>query len=228
MSRKYVIAIDGPAGSGKSTAAKNLAVKLGFTYLDTGAMYRAVTYLALRNKIVDDTEAVIEMTKNLSIQLQYENGTTRVFANDEEVTDNIRTPEVNSKVSEISTIPEVRKELVRMQKMIGNNNNIIAEGRDVTTVVFPDADLKIYMTASIDERAKRRFNEFREKKADITLDEVKANIEKRDRIDSGRKVSPLKKADDAIEFDNSNLTIDEEIELLLTQVNNILYKSVNQ
>lgn len=228
MSRKYVIAIDGPAGSGKSTAAKSLAVKLGFTYLDTGAMYRAVTYLALRNKIVDDTEAVIEMTKNLSIQLQYENGTTRVFANDEEVTDNIRTPEVNSKVSEISTIPEVRKELVRMQKMIGNNNNIIAEGRDVTTVVFPDADLKIYMTASIDERAKRRFNEFREKKADITLDEVKANIEKRDRIDSGRKVSPLKKADDAIEFDNSNLTIDEEIELLLTQVNNILYKSVNQ
>jgi len=228
MSRKYVIAIDGPAGSGKSTAAKNLAVKLGFTYLDTGAMYRAVTYLALRNKIVDDTEAVIEMTKNLSIQLQYENGTTRVFANDEEVTDNIRTPEVNSKVSEISTIPEVRKELVRMQKMIGDNNNIIAEGRDVTTVVFPDADLKIYMTASIDERAKRRFNEFREKKADITLDEVKANIEKRDRIDSGRKVSPLKKADDAIEFDNSNLTIDEEIELLLTQVNNILYKSVNQ
>ncbi len=226
MSKKYVIAIDGPAGSGKSTAAKNLAVKLGFTYLDTGAMYRAVTYLALRNNIVDNPEAVIEMTKNLSIQLKFENGITRVFVNNEEVTEYIRTPEVNSKVSEISTIPEVRKELVRIQKKIGQDNNIIAEGRDVTTVVFPDADFKIYMTASIEERAKRRFNEFKEKKADITLDEVKANIEKRDKIDSGREVSPLKKADDAIEFDNSYMSIDEEIEVLLKKVNELLSKKL--
>lgn len=224
MSKKFIIAIDGPAGSGKSTAAKNLARKLGFTYLDTGAMYRAVTFLAIKNNIAEDIAAVINMTRNVSLQLKFENGVTRVFANDEEITEQIRSAEVNSKVSEISVIPEVRSELVRLQKKIGEDNSIIAEGRDVTTVVFPHADLKIYMTASLEERAKRRFKEFQEKKADITLEEVKANIEKRDRIDSGREVSPLKKADDALEFDNSNMSIDEEIVLLLEKVNEKLKK----
>lgn len=225
MSKNIIIAIDGPAGSGKSTAAKNLAKKLGFIYLDTGAMYRAITFCALRNNIVDDVPAVIEMTKNLSLSLKYEDGVNRVFVDDEEVTDKIRTAEVNSKVSEISVIPEVRTEMVKIQKSIGEQGNIVAEGRDVTTVVFPDADIKIFLTASIDERAKRRFKEFQQKKADITIEEVKANLEKRDKIDSGREVSPLRKADDAIEFDNTGFTPEDDLDYLIRKINDVLNKS---
>ena len=226
MSKRIIIAIDGPAGSGKSTAAKNLAKKLGFTYLDTGAMYRAITFCALRNNIVDDVNAVIDMTKEMSLKLKYENGINRVFVNDEEITDKIRTPEVNSKVSEISVIPEVRKEMVKIQKRIGEDGSIVAEGRDVTTVVFPNADIKIFLTASIDERAKRRLRDYQQSSADIKIDEVKANLEKRDRIDSGRDVSPLKKAEDAIEFDNTGLTPEQDLEYLLNKVNEILNKKI--
>jgi cytidylate kinase len=154
--------------------------------------------------------------------LKFENGLTRVFVNDEEVTDKIRTAEVNSKVSEISVIPEVRTEMVKIQKSIGENGNIVAEGRDVTTVVFPDADIKIFLTASIDTRAERRFKEFQFKNVDVTLEEVKANLEKRDKIDSGREVSPLRKADDAIEFDNTGLTPEQDLEFLLKKVNEVL------
>lgn len=221
MSKNIIIAIDGPAGSGKSTAAKNLALRLGFTYVDTGAMYRAITFLALRNGIAENAEAVIRMTQSLDIKLKFENGITRVFANGEELTDKIRTPEVNSKVSEISLIPEVRTELVRIQRALGEDGNLIAEGRDTTTVVYPDADLKIFLTASIEQRAQRRFKEFQEKNASITFEEVKANIEKRDKIDSGRQVSPLKKADDAIELDNSDLPIEDEVILLLEKIDKV-------
>jgi CMP/dCMP kinase len=218
MLKKVIIAIDGPAGSGKSTAAKNIAQNLDFIYLDTGAMYRAITYLALRNGIVENIPAVIEMTQKISLKVKFENNVTRVFVDGEEITDNIRTPDVNSKVSEISTIPEVRSELVKIQKKLGEEADIVAEGRDVTTVVFPYADVKIFMTASVEERAKRRFKEFQEKKADISLEEVKENIEKRDKIDSERSISPLKKADDAIEFDNTGLSITDELDLLLNIV----------
>jgi len=224
MLKKVIIAIDGPAGSGKSTAAKNIAQNLGFTYLDTGAMYRAITFLALRNGIVENIPAVIDLVNKISLKLKFENNLTRVFIDDEEVTNHIRTPEVNSKVSEISTIPEVRHELVKIQKKLGQEGNIVAEGRDVTTVVFPNADVKIYMTASVEERAKRRFKEFQEKKADITLEEVKENIEKRDKIDSGRSVSPLKKADDAIEFDNTGLAINDELYMLLNIIKEVQLK----
>jgi cytidylate kinase len=222
MSKKIIIAIDGPAGSGKSTAAKNLARKLGFTYLDTGAMYRAITFLAIQNGIVDDVAAVIEMTKNVSLKLKYENGLTRVFVNNEEVTEQIRSFDVSSKVSEISTIPEVRMEMVKIQKRIGEEENLVAEGRDVTTVVFPDADVKFYITASIDERAKRRLRDFKNSNVDISFDEVKANLEKRDKIDSSREVSPLRKSEDAIEFDNTGLTPEEDLEYLYKKVKEIL------
>jgi len=224
MSKKILIAIDGPAGSGKSTAAKNLAQKLGITYLDTGAMYRAITFLALRSGVVDDKSAVIEIACNVKLKLSYENGKTRIFANDEEVSEQIRSAEVNSKVSEVSTISEVRAEMVKIQKSVGEQGSLVAEGRDVTTVVFPNADLKVYLTASIEERAKRRFNEFQEKNAGITIDEVKANLEKRDKIDSGREISPLRKAEDAIEFNNTGFTPEEDLQYLLNKVKEVLDK----
>jgi len=224
MLKKIIIAIDGPAGSGKSTAAKNIAQKLGFTYLDTGAMYRAITFIALRNGIAENIPAVIEMARRIKLKLRFENGVTRVFVDEEEVTEQIRTAEVNGKVSDISRIPEVRAELVKIQKRMGEEGNIVAEGRDVTTVVFPNADLKIFLTASIDIRTKRRLKEFQDKNIPTSFEEVKANLEKRDRIDSGREISPLKKADDAIEFDNSALTPEQDYEFLLTKIKEVLKK----
>jgi len=224
MLKKIIIAIDGPAGSGKSTAAKNIAQKLGFTYLDTGAMYRAITFIALRNGIAENIPAVIEMARRINLKLRFENGVTRVFVDDEEVTEQIRSSEVNAKVSDISRIPEVRAELVKIQKRLGKEGNIVAEGRDVTTVVFPNADLKIFLTASIDIRVKRRLREFQDKNISITFEEVKANLEKRDRIDSGREISPLKKADDAIELDNSALTPEQDYEFLLGKIKEVLQR----
>ncbi|MBN1638609.1 MAG: (d)CMP kinase [Ignavibacteriales bacterium] len=218
MSKKIILAIDGPAGSGKSTVAKIISEKLGFLYLDTGAMYRAITYYAIENQIVDDVNKIKEAVKKIKIDLNFESGVTRVILNNKDVTDKIRTPEVNSKVSEVSVIPEVRKELVRMQKEIGLTNNLVTEGRDTTTVVFPDADVKIFLTASIDERAKRRYKEFLERAEKISLEDTKKNLEKRDNIDSNRVISPLQKADDAIEIDTTNLSIDEEVNLILEKI----------
>jgi len=218
MVKNITIAIDGPAGSGKSTAAKKIAEKLGFVYVDTGAMYRAITFQALREGIADNTDEVINLAQRIALGLKFENGLTRVFIDGEEVTEQIRSFEVNSKVSEISVIPQVRSELVKIQRKLGENGNIVAEGRDTTTVVFPNADIKIYLTASVDERARRRFKEFQEKAGSVTLEEVKENIEKRDRIDSSREVSPLRKAPDAIEIDNSHTAIEEELELLLKKI----------
>lgn len=215
MSKNFVIAIDGPAGSGKSTIAKHLAERLGYVYVDTGAMYRAITFVALSKNVVDDVDEVIKIAKEIDLKLSFENGLTRVFADHEEITGNIRTPEVNSKVSEVSTIPEVREEMVRLQRELAKDKNLIAEGRDTTTVVFPDASVKVFLTASLEERAKRRHKELLENGTDISLGEVKENIAKRDKIDSGRDVSPLRKADDAVEIDTTNMAVPEEIDKML-------------
>ena len=225
MPKKIIIAIDGPAGSGKSTAAKNIAQRLGFTYLDTGAMYRAITFIAIRNGISENVSAVIDLVRNIDLKLKFENGITRVFLNNEEVTEQIRSSEVNAKVSDISKIPEVREELVKIQKRLGAEGNVVAEGRDVTTVVFPDADLKIFLTASIDTRAKRRLREFQEKNIRVSFEEIKDNLEKRDKIDSSREISPLKKADDAIEYDNSDVTPEQDFEYLLEKIKQVLSKN---
>ena len=222
---KIIVAIDGPAASGKSTAAKELATRLGYVYLDTGAMYRAITFLALRDGIDDNESAVIKMTRNLDLTLKFENGITRVFANDEEVTEYIRTPEVSNKVSEISRISEVRKELVRLQRNLAKKGSIVAEGRDITTVVFPKADVKIYMTASADIRTERRYKEFLEKGMDVTYEEVSKLLNKRDEIDSGRKVSPLMKADDAVELDTTCLTVEQELNKIVTLIKSVEEKS---
>ena len=221
MQKFIVIAIDGPAASGKSTLAKYLADKLGYLYVDTGAMYRAITFYALEKDIVEDEQAVIEAARNINLRLEYSNGTTNVFIDGENVTDKIRTPEVNSKVSDISKIKDVRTELVKLQQKFGENNNLIVEGRDTTTVVFPNADLKIFLTADVSERAKRRHLEFLEKGVELSISEVENSIKNRDKIDSGREVSPLKKAEDAVEVDTTNLTVQEEIERIIKRVEEI-------
>ncbi len=215
MQKFIIIAIDGPAASGKSTLAKQLAGKLNYLYVDTGAMYRAITFYALENDFINNHKGLIEAVKNLELELEYENGLTRVFLNGVEVTDKIRTPKVNANVSDISKIPEVRKEMVKLQQKMANNKNLVVEGRDTTTVVFPNADLKIFLTADIKERAKRRYLEYKEKGEDVTLESVEESIKRRDKIDSGREISPLKKADDAIELDTTNLTINQEIENII-------------
>ncbi len=221
MSKNLVIAIDGPAGSGKSTIAKFLATKIGATYIDTGAMYRAITFKALSGGFIHDIHKIIEFSKSAKIKLTYENGRTRVFVDSEEVTDFIRSSEVNDNVSEVSRIPEVRAELVKIQQKMGQTETVVAEGRDTTTVVFPNADFKIYLVASIDVRAERRLAEYLENGVQISIEEVKENLAKRDKIDSGREVSPLKKADDAYQIDTSSLSINQELEIILDRINKI-------
>lgn len=218
MSKNIVIAIDGPAGAGKSTVAKHLAQMLDYVYVDTGAMYRAITYLVLRNGVQNDHDEIIKIASDAKIKLQFENGITRVFINGQEVTDNIRTPEVNSYVSEVSKISEVRDAMVKIQRNLGTDTDLIAEGRDTTTIVFPDATIKVFLTASIEERAKRRHKELIEKGQQLTLEEVRSNIEVRDRIDSSREVSPLIKAKDAVEIDSTNMTIPDEIYKILDMI----------
>jgi CMP/dCMP kinase len=222
MSKKFIIAIDGPAGSGKSTSAKMVAQRLGYLYIDTGAMYRAVTYLALKLNKINDVEAVTDLAVNTDFNLDYIDGKTFVKADGVDITDEIRTFEVNSNVSNVSKIAEVRKALVEKQQRMGRQNGgVVMEGRDITTVVFPDADVKIFLTADIDKRAGRRLKEFMEKGNSISIEEVKNNLVERDKIDSTRDVSPLRKADDAFEVDTSCVTIEEQVEIIIDIVKKI-------
>ena len=219
MSKNLIVAIDGPAGSGKSTSAKLVAQKLGYVYIDSGAMYRAITYLAIKKKILDNEKAISKLANNSDIYLDYIDGETRIKVNGEDITEGLRSIDVNQNVSEVSRIEEVRKALVEKQKAIGNQNRgLVMEGRDITTVVFPNADVKIFLTASIEQRAKRRAEEYEKKGVSVSLDEIKKNILERDKIDSTRKLSPLKKASDAIEIDTSKVSIEEQVNLILKQV----------
>jgi len=225
---KIVIAIDGHSSCGKSTVAKALAQKLGYIYIDSGAMYRVVTLHALRKNLIDkgtpDVKAVISELKNIKITFEWNEleGRNTTFFNGENVEEEIRKLEVSENVSPISTIAEVRKEMVKQQRENGKNKGIVMDGRDIGTVVFPDAELKIFMTASPKIRAQRRLLELREKGLDVTFEEILQNVEGRDKIDSSRAVSPLKKADDAIVLDNSNLTREEQLEWALKKVNEII------
>lgn len=193
MSKKLIIAIDGPAGSGKSTSAKLVAQRLNYLYIDTGAMYRAVTLFALRNKLMGKPSEIVELANSLKIVLSFIDGETKITVNGEDVSKEIRSFEVNSNVSEIAAIEGVRKILVQKQQKMGENGGVVMEGRDINTVVFPNADVKIFVTAGIDERAERRAKEFFEKGTDVPVDKVKENLKNRDFIDSNREASPLKK-----------------------------------
>jgi cytidylate kinase len=222
MSKGLIIAIDGPAGSGKSTSAKLIAEKLGYVYIDTGAMYRAITYLALENEAINDESQIIELARKCKIDLNYEDGEVIVRLNDVNVSKEIRTAEVNSHVSDVSKISDVRKVLVEKQReMAAKGNGVVMEGRDIGTVVFPNADVKIFLTASLDIRANRRTKEYNANGSKVLMDDIRSNLSNRDKIDSSRDDSPLTKASDAIEVDTTNVTIDEQVNLILEEAKKI-------
>ncbi|MDE0009773.1 MAG: (d)CMP kinase [Candidatus Poribacteria bacterium] len=210
------IAMDGPAGSGKSTVARRVAEKLGLLYLDSGAMYRAVTLLAIADALPADSPKLIDRVKACHIEFR-DNGKT-ILLNAEDVSIQIRTPAVNRLVADVAKIPEIRHEIVKHQQRIGAEGSIIAEGRDLTTIVFPNADFKFYLDASVTERARRRLAELRAQNVDTTLAAVEAEIIARDEKDTTREHSPLRTADDAIIVDTTDKTIDEVVDFIVAHV----------
>lgn len=214
-----IIAIDGPAGSGKSTIAKLIAEDLGLVYLDTGAMYRLVTLKALNDGILGDLDKIIKMLDNLNIDIK-ENG---FYLDDIDVSEEIRKPVVSENVSDIAAIREVREKMVDLQRKFSESKNVILDGRDIGTVVFPNADVKIFLVADAKERANRRYKELVAKGENVRIEEIYENILKRDEIDSTRKESPLKKADNAIEVDTTSKNIEE----VKNEILNIIRKKIN-
>jgi len=216
-SRDPIIAIDGPAASGKSTAAYLVAKNLGYLYLDTGAMYRALTWRALRDKVdMGDEKALSQLAKESKISLNpHPDGGVKVYLDELEVTSLIRSSEVDKYVSIVSRVKEVRESLVAQQREMGRSGGIVAEGRDIGTVVFPEAEVKIYLTASFEERVRRRWEERKRKGLFLERERVKDELITRDRIDTHRKMSPLRKAKGAVIIDNTCLSIDETVEKIL-------------
>ncbi|MFV5689908.1 (d)CMP kinase [Flavobacterium sp. ZT3R25] len=228
MNKKITIAIDGFSSTGKSTLAKQLANHLGYAYVDTGAMYRAVTFFTMQNGYINadsfDKETLINSLPSIKLQLKFnpDLGFAEMYLNDVNVEKEIRTIEVSNFVSKVAEISEVRAKLVEQQKEMGKNKGIVMDGRDIGTVVFPDAELKIFMTAGADTRAQRRFDELQEKGDSVAYEEVLKNVEERDYIDTHRKDSPLVMAEDAIEIDNSYLTREEQFKVVLELVKEVI------
>ncbi len=224
MNNKITIAIDGYSSTGKSTIAKQLANKLGYIYVDTGAMYRTVALFGLQNNLVGSDfvsqDALINQLENIKISFVFnaDLGFAEVYLNDVNVEKKIRSLEVSNLVSKVAAISKVREKLVSEQQEMGLNKGIVMDGRDIGTIVFPNAELKIFMIASADTRAKRRFDELIEKGDDVSYEEIYKNVVERDQMDTTRADSPLVKADDAIEIDNSNLSKEEQFELILNLV----------
>ena len=221
--RKIIIAVDGFSSCGKSTFAKAIAARLGYIFIDTGAMYRAVTLYALENGAIVsgivDEEAVCRLLDRIAITFRFNpaRGASDIYVNGDLVEGKIRTIEVSNCVSRVSAIPAVRKKLVAMQQEMGRRRGVVMDGRDIGTVVFPDAELKIFMTADPAVRARRRYDELRAKGDDVSLDEIERNVRSRDRADMSRAVSPLRRADDAIELDNSRMSVDEQMEWFMNE-----------
>jgi cytidylate kinase len=224
-SKKLTIAIDGHSSCGKSTVAKSIAKQLGYTYIDTGAMYRAVTLYCIKNNIINngviDEEKLKKHLDNIKIHFTYDKSKDKylTWLNNNLIEDEIREIEVSNNVSLISKIGFVRERMVQLQREMGKNGGVVMDGRDIGTVVFPDADVKLFMTASADVRAKRRYDELTAKGSKVSFDEIKKNIEERDFIDQNREIAPLKQADDAVLIDNSNLTREEQLNKILEIIN---------
>ncbi len=211
------IAIDGPAGAGKSTVAKKVAKALSYLYIDTGAMYRALTYAALKKGIdLNNGRALLELLEAVSIKLEDGENDTKVYVNDEEVTASIRTDQVTKHVSLVASHREVREKMVEQQQRLASQGGAVLDGRDIGTFVLPNAELKVFLTASVEERAKRRYEENRSKGFSSDLEQLKVDIVKRDELDSNRAFAPLRKAEDAVEIDTTSLSIDEVSEAIIT------------
>lgn len=217
--KRFSVAIDGPAGAGKSTLAKAAAARLGFVYVDTGAIYRTVG-LAARNAGVDkaDSEGIKALLTGLQVDIRYENGVQKMYLNGGDVTGEIRSPEISAYASYVSAIPEVRAFLMEMQRRLAREHDVIMDGRDIGTVVLPEAGLKIFLTASAEKRAMRRFRELQEKNPAITFEEVLSDMTARDAKDSQRETAPLKAAEDAVLVDTSDLSLEESVELIVNMI----------
>ena len=219
MKKKYIIAVDGPAGSGKSTIARMIAKRLDYIYIDTGAMYRALTLKVLKtNTSLDDSQKIIKLAKVTDINFQSKNNVLKVLLDSNDVTIQIREPKVTKNVVYIANIPEVRKIMVELQRAFGSAGGVVVEGRDITTVVFPDARKKFYLDASFEERLERRYRQLITEGKDISKDRLAQDMKDRDISDRKRKVGALKIAEDAIYLDTSNLSIDEVVEKVLSYV----------
>lgn len=211
----FNVAIDGPAGAGKSTIAKAAAKELGFIYVDTGALYRAIAYNAVTKGVIDDTQKIIDMLIDTNVELKYVDGVQAVYLNGDDVSAYIRTPEISMGASKVSAIPQVREFLLNLQRDIAQKNNVIMDGRDIATVVLPNADVKIFLFASPECRAQRRCKELIEKGEDVTLEDVLADVNQRDYQDSHRDIAPLKPSEDSVMADTSKLTLEESIQLII-------------
>lgn len=215
------IAIDGPASAGKSTIAKLVAKKLGYIYCDTGAMYRSVTYMAKQEKVsYSDELQIVELMNKFKINFKNDINGQKVFINEQDISDEIRSVDITNNVSEVSALRLVREKLLELQREIANNSDVVMDGRDIGTTVLPDADVKIFMIASVHERAVRRFKEYESKGIEVSLDQLEKEISERDYKDSHRAISPLKKANDAIELDTTSLSVDEVVTKVLEVVKN--------
>ncbi len=215
-----IIAIDGPAGSGKSTTSKLVAKKLGISHLDTGSMYRAITVHFIKNNYSLDDIDVSSVMDSIDLEISDSSDKESVFLNGEDVTDKLRSNEVSRLVSDVSSIKEIRAKMVQIQRSISSNKSIVIDGRDIGTVVFPDAKFKFFITASIESRAQRRFNELKDSDLNITLEQIEEDIRLRDHFDTTRDNSPLKKAEDAIIVDTTHLDISGQVNMILEIINN--------
>jgi len=216
-----IIAVDGPAGAGKSTVARLLAKELGFLYIDTGAMYRALTLKAIAKKIeIKDTSSLIDMAQATYLDLTNNpDGSLKILLDGQEVTELIRQPEITKLVSDIAKIRDIRKVMLGLQRRLGQERDSVLDGRDIGTVVFPDADKKFYIDAEFKERVNRRYKELIGLGQEVTLSDVEIDLHNRDLMDSTREIAPLKKADDAIYIDTTDMSIEEVVEKLLTEIN---------
>lgn len=208
----YNVAVDGPAGAGKSTIAKLVAKEMGYIYVDTGAMYRGLAIHFLKKGVdPEEKEAVVEACRDAEVTIGYEDGVQQIYLNGENVTGMLRTEEVGNMASRTSAIPEVREKLLELQRSLASEKDVIMDGRDIGTNILPDADVKIYLTASVETRAKRRYDELKEKGESCDLEEIVRDIKARDERDMTRDIAPLKKAEDAVLVDSSDMTIEEVV-----------------